>query len=244
MRLNLGCPVRCSDGPFGDLADVVVDPTRRRLTHLVVEPHHRHGLARLVPVELATADDASRGIAVRSTLEELRGLPTIEEFAYLRLGEFPLNDPDWDVGIQNVLAHPYYDYPGVGGLHEPGIGGMPMGYDPHVAITYDRIPKGEVEIRRASDVFSGDGHWLGHVDGLLVDEDDRITHVVLERGHLFGHREVTIPIASVTRVENDSITANLTKDEVRRLPSVPVHRWISRVTGTDRREAEGPLPAA
>lgn len=233
MRLELGQPVRCSDGLFGELADVVIDPTRRRVTHLVVEPHHNHGAARLVPAALASAEDAASTIALRCTAEELRRLPPVDEFAYLRLGEFPLNDPDWDVGIQNVLAQPYYDY--------PDFGRSPMDFDPHVAITYDRIPKGEVEIRRASDVHSADGHRVGHVDGFLVDRDDRITHVVLERGHLFGRRDVTIPIGAVARVENDSVTLDLTKGEVGRLPAVPVHRWAARLTGSD---ARGTLPAA
>lgn len=223
MRLELGRPVHCSDGPFGELSDVVIDPTRRRVTHLVVEPHHRHGLARFVPVELANAADASNAIALRCTAEELRRMPSVEEFAYLRLGEFPLDDPGWDVGIKHVLAQPYYDYPG-------GFDASAMDFDPHVAITYDRIPKGEVEIRRASEVFSADGHRLGRVDGLLVDRDDGITHVVLERGHLFGRREVTVPIGAVARVATDSVTLDLTKDEVGRLPAVPVHRWPAPLT--------------
>ena len=232
MRLELGRPVHCSDGPFGELADVVVDPTRRRVTHLVVEPHRSHRLARLVPAELASAADSpTPAITVRCTAEELRRLPPVEEFAYLRLGEFPLDDPDWDVGIQNVLAQPYYDF--------PGFGASPMDFDPHVAITYDRIPKSEVEIRRASGVFSADGHRLGHVDGFLVDGDDRITHVVLERGHLFGRREVTIPIGGVARVDTDSVTLALTKEEVGRLPAVPVRRWTARVTESADAQGNG-----
>jgi hypothetical protein len=59
---------------------------------------------------------------------------------------------------------------------------------------------------------------LGHVDGFRVDGDDQITHVVLERGHLWGRREVTIPIGAVTRVNTDSVTVRLTKDEVAALP--------------------------
>jgi hypothetical protein len=92
-------------------------------------------------------------------------------------------------------------------------------------VTYDRIPKGEVEIRRASAVTSADGHQLGKVDGFLVDDDDAITHFVLERGHLWGRREVTIPIKEVAQVFTDAVTLTLTKDEVGDLPSVPVHRW-------------------
>ena len=65
-----------------------------------------------------------------------------------------------------------------------GLASEPLEYDAHMSITHDRIPKGEVEIRRASEVTSSDGHRLGHVDGFLVDDEDRITHLVLAHGHL------------------------------------------------------------
>ena len=64
---------------------------------------------------------------------------------------------------------------------------------------YDRVPKGEVGVRRASAVISADGHSLGEVDGFVVDADEHITHFVLERGHLWGRKEVTIPIGAVAR---------------------------------------------
>jgi hypothetical protein len=218
VKLELGSPVRCTDGPFGELADVVIDPIARRITHLVVAPHHRHELVRLVPIDLAAAANNGRAaVSLGCTLEYARQLPSVQEFAYLRLGEFPAKDPDWDVGIENVLALPYYGY--------AGFGEEAIDYDPHVSTTYDRVPKGEVEIRRASEVMSADGDRLGHVDGFLVAGDDQITHVVLERGHLWGRRDVTIPITAVTGVKTDSVTVRLTKDEVAALPAIPVHRW-------------------
>ena len=57
MRLELGRPVRCSDGPFGELVDIVIDPTKKRVTHLVVRAHGLDGVSRLVPVELADPED-------------------------------------------------------------------------------------------------------------------------------------------------------------------------------------------
>jgi sporulation protein YlmC with PRC-barrel domain len=236
MRLELGHPVRCSDGPAGELADVVIDPIRRRVTHLVVAPHHRHRLARLVPAEVAATEGTSAEIALSCSSEELHRFPPVDEFAFLRLGEFPLQDPDWDVGIQNVLAQPYYDYSGF------DVGPVPL--DPRVGIIYDRVPKGEVEIRRGSEVVSSDGRRVGHVDGFLVDRDDAITHIVLERGHLFGRREVTIPIGSVARVVTDSVALGLTKDEVRRLPAVPVHRWTALLDpDTSEKQQDAPAPS-
>ena len=142
----------------------------------------------------ASEDDETDAIAVRCSVEEANQLEPVEETAYIRLGESPELEPEWDLGVESVLAEPYYYYGTVGGLgYETG----PSDYDPHVSVTYDRIPKGDVEIRRASEVTSADGHQLGKVDGFLVDDDDAITHFVLERGHLWGRREVTIPINAV-----------------------------------------------
>jgi hypothetical protein len=36
MRLEIGGCVDCSDGTFGELADVVIDPTTKRVMHLLV----------------------------------------------------------------------------------------------------------------------------------------------------------------------------------------------------------------
>jgi sporulation protein YlmC with PRC-barrel domain len=91
-------------------------------------------------------------------------------------------------------------------------------------MVYDRVPKGEVEIRRASEVRSSDGHRLGRVDGLVVDAEDHVTHVVLEHGHLWGRREATIPIGAVRSVKTHAVTVDLTKDEVGELPAVRVRR--------------------
>jgi hypothetical protein len=71
-----------------------------------------------------------------------------------------------------------------------------------------------VEIRRASAATSADGHHLGHVEGLLVDAGERITHVVLDRGHAWRRRALTIPIVAVAHLETDSIRLSLDKDAI------------------------------
>jgi sporulation protein YlmC with PRC-barrel domain len=77
MRLELGSPVRCSDAPFGELADVVVDPRAWRVTHVVVQPHHHPGGARLVPAERAS--EHRREILLDCTTAELEALPHVNE---------------------------------------------------------------------------------------------------------------------------------------------------------------------
>jgi sporulation protein YlmC with PRC-barrel domain len=217
MRLEIGNRVRCTDGVYGELADIVIDPLEKRVTHLVVQPEQGEEEARLVPIQLAKGrDDEQREIELECTLDETQSFESVHEAAYLRLGESRAEDPDWDVGIEDVLAMPYYS-----GLD---VAPYPGELDSHVTVYYDRVPKGEVEVRRASAVLSADGHSLGEVDGFVVDADEHITHLVLERGHLWGRKEVTIPIGAVARVESDAVHVALSKDEVGALPAVRVGR--------------------
>src|SRR5689334_8434133 len=152
MRLDPGHTVRCTDGEYGELADVVIDPHSRRLTHLVVEPRHEPERATLVPAELVVAGEDGSVIALRATADEVAHLPLVRETDYLRIDQAPVSDPDWDVGIENVLAMPYF---------------MPVGMDidmppieDPVELVYDRVPKGEVEIERTSPVRDMHGKAL------------------------------------------------------------------------------------
>ena len=149
-------------------------------------------------------------------LDKAQGFESVHETAYLRLGESPAEDPTGTSASKTssrcrttpVLI----------------VGGSPGELDSPVTMCYDRVPKGEVEVRRASAVISADGHSLGEVDGFVVDADEHITHFVLERGHLWGRKEVTIPIGAVARIETDAVHIALSKDEVGALPAVHVGR--------------------
>jgi sporulation protein YlmC with PRC-barrel domain len=216
MRLELGSPVRSSEGPWGKLADVVIDPISRHVTHVVVEPHHDHARARLVPI--SWLNDEPDGLALGRTGAEIEDLEPVQASEYLRLGRMPELDPEHEIGVQTFLALPLYqEMDGIGTVHEP---------DPYTTVIYDRVPRGEVEIRRSSAVLSSDGHRLGTVDGFLVGTGAPLADIVLERGHLWGRREVVVPYAAVERVETDIVHLNLTKDEVGALPARRVHRWF------------------
>jgi len=66
-------------------------------------------------------------------------------------------------------------------------------------------------------VHATDGE-IGRVQGFLVDSGDhRVTHVLLREGHLWGRKEVAIPVSAVTGVE-EGIRLNLTKKQVEDLP--------------------------
>jgi sporulation protein YlmC with PRC-barrel domain len=80
---------------------------------------------------------------------------------------------------------------------------------------------GEVAVRRGASVYATDGP-IGEVQGLVINPANRhVTHVLLKEGHLWGRKEVAIPISAVTGVE-DGIRLSVTKRQVEDLPPVDI----------------------
>jgi sporulation protein YlmC with PRC-barrel domain len=217
-RLELGTAVYCTDGELGELADVVVAPQTMRVVDLVVRPRHLGGPARLVPIETAEGSSWNERIQLGCSKEEAGRFPAIQAAAVMTMGEVPTGDSEWDVGVQDVVATPA----GSSMDMAPGAGGL----DQFMEVTYDRIPRGKAELRHRSSVVSSDGHIVGKIDAFVVDGDE-ITHLILEHGHLWGKRDVTIPIASLTSVKTDEVVLGISRNEVGSLPSVRLHhRWF------------------
>ena len=76
-EFTVGTQASCSDGLCGEVSRVIIDPGTRRLTHLVIEPKHRRGLGRLVPIDLV--DTTSGEVRLRCTLAEFGNLEAAEE---------------------------------------------------------------------------------------------------------------------------------------------------------------------
>jgi sporulation protein YlmC with PRC-barrel domain len=213
-QFMIGAEVSCTDGVCGHLTRVVIDPARRTVTDLVVEPEHRAGLARLVPVELAVPGAAaSDGITIRCTLNQFAQFDPAEETQFV-----PGTKGFAEYGPEQVLSQPYYRLGDT--VMDPDREGKVS-----ETVTVDTVPLGEVEVRRGEAVHASDG-TIGQVEGLIVDaEGERVTHVLLREGHLWGRRPVAIPINAVTTVDDDGIQLSITKHEVADLPGITLADW-------------------
>jgi sporulation protein YlmC with PRC-barrel domain len=202
---TIGAAAACSDGPCGAVSRVVVDPVAREITHLVIEPEHRSGLGRLVPLEMIEAEAGD--VRLRYTLAEFEKLPSAEETDFLPGGS----------GYDAYAAHEAYYWP---------YFGLEGGADPKLALasaieTRDMLPPGEIGVRRGEAVHASDGE-IGQVAGFVVDSaQGHVTHVLLQEGHLWGRKQVAIPIGSVEKIDR-GITVQLTKHEIEALPAVRV----------------------
>lgn len=212
----IGTEAHCSDGVCGQVSRVVVDPVAQTVTHLVVEPKHRQGLGRLVPLSLIEGTTAD--IQLRCTVAEFGKLDLAEETQFL-----PGSRTYAEYGPGQVSSWPYYGLTGAGAGGGMGIAsGMGIGLaDVTQTVVSDRVPIGEVTVRRGEQVHAEDGN-IGFVQGLIIDpRDHHVTHVLLQEGHLWGRKQVAIPISSVGSTSN-GIQLKITKQEVQDLPPVDI----------------------
>lgn len=205
---TIGADVSCTDGVCGEVSRVVVDPVARAVTHLVVEPKGRQGLGRLVPLDLIDATEGE--IRLNCSLAEFENLDPAEETQFA-----PGTRGYATYGPEQVLSWPYASLGGSASVEGDQITGVSQ------TITYDTVPVGEVAVRRGERVHATDGE-IGQVEGLVIDSrNQHVTHVLLQEGHLWGRKEVAIPISAVTGVD-DGIQLNITKHEVQDLPPVDI----------------------
>jgi len=212
MTFRLGADASCTDGACGQVSRIIVNPVTREVTHLAVAPRHQYGLGRLVPVDLV---DATTGqIGLRCALAEFQALrhaqetesgPDLDPTGH----GHPDNAPDkvkWAIVGGNVIMQP-------GGRGEP---------EAPQQVTVDYVPEGEVEVHRELTVCATDDD-IGQVQGLVVERrGHHVTHVLLREGHMFGRKEVAIPIGAVTKIGTLLIHLSLSKHQVKDLPPVDI----------------------
>jgi hypothetical protein len=224
MEFIIGSEVLCEEGSCGELKRVVANPIARAITHLVVEPKSERGTGRLVPVELV--DSAADEIHIRCTMAEFHALEQAEETHFLQGGS-----GRWGYGQDQMLTAPLFGLGGgmgMGGIGMGGIGmggmgmgglGIGMGGMAPQTITEDRVPEGEVQVRRGEHVHATDGE-IGRIHGFVIEPSSHhLTHILLDEGHLWGKKTVAIPISAVKDV-NAGVRLNIAKAEVGELPEI------------------------
>lgn len=196
-HIPLDAQVRCSDGAAGRSTCLILDPIREVVTQVVVYDGARPiEVERVVPIE-RIRETTHDSISLDCTREELRELPAFDSVGYI-----PRED---DAGTRTFF------WP----FARPEAVNLPL--------EHERVPLGELALGRGADVEATDGH-VGKLGELLVDEEGRITHVVLMEGHLWGRREVAVPVSMIEDAEDDLVRLRVDRKAVEELPAVPVKR--------------------
>jgi len=191
---TIGARASCSDGPCGEVSRILIDPAAGTVSHLVVQPGSDREAGRLVPVDLA--DAVGGEVRLRCTLAEFGRLEHAAEREMV-------------AGMEGISGNAYGSAPE---LSRPGH---------RWTAVEDVIPEGETQVKPGDPVHATDGE-VGRIQGFLVDPGDhRATHVLLEEGHLWGRRQVAIPMSAVVGTAA-GLRLNLSKRQIADLPPVDI----------------------
>jgi|SRR5271157_1401231 len=208
MEIPLQARVECTNGVCGRSVYVLINPVIDKVTHLVVR-EDASKKEYIVPVDFVTETIADT-IRLSCSKAKLKKMPLFIKTTFIE---------------EKV---PYPDYGADGGMH--GMGSYY--YIPYVIpemtvqvpVEHQQIPPGELAVRRGTRVEAKDG-YIGHVDEFVVNpKNGHITHLVMREGHLWGQKDVIIPLSAMGDTREDTVFLKLNKHQIESLPTFPVHR--------------------
>jgi hypothetical protein len=203
MEFRLDTKVFATDGPAGKVTRVIVHPDSRQLSHVVVADDVL-GDPRLVPLDhIATAERDAVHLRV-----DLATMADFDSFFEHEVQEIQRpRPPGQTLQTEGYMAGQLFDLP------ETEI----------VEVRHERVPEGGVAVRPGAKVHAVDGH-VGDVREFLVDPaTGMVSHVVLHEGHLWGQKEVQIPVDAVASLEDHNVYLNLDKGAIAALPTTRGH---------------------
>ncbi len=192
MDIHLNAHVECSDGRVGRLENIILNPKTERITYLVVRGNDLQNTERIVPEKLVkeASRDAVHLSITREGFERMKHFIQ-EEYIPSNIMLYMAENVGWDMGT-------------------------PAG----VFVEHEAVPAGGITVHKGAGVFATDGH-VGRVDDFLVEKKTgRITHLILLEGHLWGKKDVSVPVNRIDRYEDGNVYLKIDKSEVEALPVI------------------------
>jgi sporulation protein YlmC with PRC-barrel domain len=208
MEIPLNAQVDCTDGVCGHSVYVLINPVIEQVTHLVVR-EEASLTEYIVPVDIVS-ETISDTIQLSCTKAELEKMNPFIKTEFI---EEKVPQSAYNYGGLMYPAGTYYYMPFVSS--EMAV---------QVPVEHRQIPPGELAVRRGTRVEATDG-YVGKVDEFVVNpENGHITHLVMREGHLWGQKDVIIPLSAMGDTREDTVFLKLDKHQIESLPTFPVHR--------------------
>ncbi|MDP2994158.1 MAG: PRC-barrel domain-containing protein [Anaerolineales bacterium] len=208
MKFPLNAQVECTDGVCGRSVYVLINPVIDQVTHLVVKEDSFPNTKYIVPVEFVTETIADT-IRLRCSKVELEQMdPFVQtEFVQEKVPDYR----EYRGGMSGIGSYYYMPYV----IPEKTV---------YESVEHQQIPSGELAVHRGTRIEATDG-YVGKVDEFVVNpKNSHITHLVMREGHLWGQKNVIIPLSALGDTRKDTVFLKLDKHQVESLPIFPVHR--------------------
>jgi sporulation protein YlmC with PRC-barrel domain len=200
LDLTISAKVYTTDGDYGRLTNLVLDPESKTITHLVVAAKGFGHIEHVVPLELVLEGTPDL-VRLRRASQEVDALPEFIETDYVR--------------EQFAYYNGFYDPFRSLDVSIPMMASVPM--------KHQVLPPGELAINRGARVQATDGQ-VGRVDEMVVDvSNGNVTQLFVHQGHLWARRDVAIPAGQITRIADDAIYLSMNMQQVGELPIVRPH---------------------
>ena len=209
MEMPLNARVECSDGVCGRSVYVLINPVFEEVTHVVVKEDSFPNTEYIVPVDIV-AETIAETIQLRCSRVELEKIEPFRRTDY----------------VEEKIPYRHYGY---GAVMYPGGSLFYMPYvtpeeSTQVPIEHLQIPPGELAVARGARVEAMDG-YIGKVDEFVINPDNgHITSLVLREGHLWGQRDVIIPLSAIGETSQDTVQIKLNKRQIGALPTFRLQR--------------------
>jgi sporulation protein YlmC with PRC-barrel domain len=194
LELHEGTRIESADGEhLGDIDRLVIDPSGRRVSHVVV----RNGVFfpddRVIPVDVIEQSDAS--VTRLRTSVSADELPVFEEAHYVPLDEATVRELGHTGGRALAWAYPL--------TPSPGFPTYPV-YPGTARIEVERnVPADSAVIEPGSHVLTVDGEDVGKIREVTTDERGTLTHVTVDPG--WFRSETVIPAHWIRQVDEDAV---------------------------------------
>lgn len=201
-EIPVNTQVECTDGPCGKSTHVIINPINHEVTHVVV--HDRHlpdNPTRLVPIAKVVSTSQTQ-INLNCSKADLAKLPPFIVEKYMQ-------ESAPGKAYQSGAA---YKFPYV------------VNDTAYTTVKERNVPAGELALSSGMQIKATDDK-VGTLDELVLDPDSGdITHLLMRSGHLWGKKQVSIPISAVDDTDGQVIYLNLDKKAVGELPTLPIKR--------------------
>jgi sporulation protein YlmC with PRC-barrel domain len=196
VEIPINVQVECTDGVCGRSVFVLIDPVADKVEYIV-------------PVDIVSATIADT-IRLRCSKVELEKMDPFIRTKFIE-EKVPNNNfvyGSGKYGMGSYILLPYV-------TSETTV---------QVPVEHQQIPPGELAVHRGTRVEATDG-YVGKVDEFVVNpENSHITHLVMREGHLWGKKDVIIPLSAMGETREDTVFLKLDKHQIESLPIFPLHR--------------------
>jgi len=197
-EVRIGSPVMATDGKYGRLQQVVLDPHQERVVALLVQRHDLVTSHTVVVPEDEVAEATDDEVRLKISRKQVDALPEYK--------------PDTALVVEGRKYEVDEGSFAVRGRQGMEIGRPPSARLPGMFESQLDQPERErqaLQLRKNHQVICTDGH-AGKVSQMLLDPKGRVKGFVMHAGHLPG-RNLIVPVAWVQEVDRQNVHLSVEK---------------------------------